>query len=105
MYVVIFRARVRAFDAEYSRTASRMRELALAQFGCLDFHAVTEGDNEVALSYWPDEAAIRAWRAHPEHVLAQQAGRERWYASYTVQVANITREYQGGEPRDADRSI
>jgi heme-degrading monooxygenase HmoA len=97
MYVVIFRARVRAFDAEYSATAARMRELALSQFGCLDFHAVTEGDREVALSYWPDEASIRAWRAHPEHLRAQQAGRERWYASYTVQIASITREYQGGE--------
>jgi heme-degrading monooxygenase HmoA len=96
MYVVIFRARVRAFDPDYFATAARMRELALAQFGCLDFHAVTEGDSEVALSYWPDEAAIRAWRAHPEHLLAQQAGRDRWYTSYSVQVAEITREYQGG---------
>jgi heme-degrading monooxygenase HmoA len=96
--VVIFRARLRAFDAEYSSTASRMRELALSQFGCLEFQAATEGDHEVALSYWPDEASIRAWRAHPEHLLAQQAGRERWYASYTVQVATISREYHGGEP-------
>jgi heme-degrading monooxygenase HmoA len=95
MYVVIFRARIRAFDAEYAQTAARMRDLALAQFGCLEFHAVSEGDSEVALSYWPDEASIRAWRAHPEHRLAQQAGRERWYASYTVQVATITREYAG----------
>lgn len=95
MYVVIFRARVRAFDAEYAQTAARMRDLALSQFGCLEFHAVSEGDSEVALSYWPDEASIRAWRAHPEHRLAQQAGRERWYASYTVQVATITREYAG----------
>jgi heme-degrading monooxygenase HmoA len=95
MYVVIFRARIRAFDAEYAQTAARMRDLALSQFGCLEFHAVSEGDSEVALSYWPDEASIRAWRAHPEHRLAQQAGRERWYASYTVQVATITREYTG----------
>jgi heme-degrading monooxygenase HmoA len=96
MYVVIFRARVRAFDAEYFATAARMRELALSQFGCLDFHALTEGDSEVALSYWPDEASIRAWRAHPEHLLAQQAGQARWYASYTVQVAEVTREYRRG---------
>jgi len=94
MFVVIFRARVRQFDAEYSRVAARMRELALGQFGCLEFHAVTEGDDEVALSYWPDEQSIRAWRNHPEHVLAQQAGRDRWYESYSVQVAQITREYR-----------
>ncbi len=99
MYVVIFRAQVRAFDAEYFAMATKMRELALSKFGCLDFHAVTEGDQEVALSYWPDEASIRAWREHPEHVVAQKAGRERWYVSYTVQVASITREYRRGEPR------
>lgn len=95
MYVVIFRARIRSFDAEYSRVAARMREIAFSQFGCLEFHAVTEGQEEVALSYWPSEAAIKAWRTHPEHVLAQKDGRERWYKSYSVQVCSITREYQG----------
>lgn len=94
MFVVIFRARVRAFDAEYSRVVTRMRELALNEFGCLEFHAVTEGENEVALSYWPSEEAIKAWKAHPEHVLAQKAGREKWYESYSVQVAAVTREYR-----------
>lgn len=94
MFVVIFRAQVRSLDAEYFRLATRMRELALAEFGCLEFHAVTEGESEVALSYWPSEAAITAWKAHPEHLLAQKAGRERWYASYSVQVACITRDYR-----------
>ena len=94
MWVVIFRARVRALDAEYARVAARMRELVLGEFGCVEFHAVSEGRDEVALSYWPSEAAIQAWRAHPEHVLAQQAGRERWYESYAVQVAEIGRDYR-----------
>ncbi len=94
MYVVIFRAKVRTLDEEYSRVAARMRELALSEFGCLAFHAVTEGADEVALSYWPSEEAIRAWKAHPEHVLAQQTGRTRWYASYSVEVAQVTREYR-----------
>ena len=93
MYVVIFRARIRSFDAEYSAIAARMRELALSEFGCLEFQAVTEGKDEVALSYWPSEESIRAWKAHPEHLLAQRSGRERWYESYTVQVAQIGREY------------
>lgn len=107
MYVVIFRAQVRSMDAEYSRVAARMRELAIGEFGCLGFHAVTEGRDEIALSYWPTEDAIKAWKSHPEHALAQQAGRERWYESYTVQVAAITREYQveclGVELRPATR--
>ena len=91
--VVIFRAKIRSFDDDYVTTANRMRDLALAEFGCLEFHAVCEDDNEVALSYWPDEESIRAWKAHPDHVLAQKSGKERWYDSYIVQVARIQREY------------
>lgn len=94
MFVVIFRAKVRQTDPQYTRIAARMRELALNEFGCLEFTAVTEGSDEIALSYWPSEDHIRAWKAHPEHVLAQQLGRERWYDAYTVQVAELTREYK-----------
>jgi heme-degrading monooxygenase HmoA len=94
MFIVIFRARIRTFDAEYSRLAERMRALALGEFGCLEFHAVTEGRDEIALSYWRDEESIRAWKEHPEHVLAQEAGRERWYESYSVQVAEVSRQYE-----------
>ncbi len=93
MIVVIFRARVRSVDDEYAKTAARLRELALTEFGCLEFHAVTEGRDEVALSYWPSEENIRAWNAHPEHREAQRLGRERWYESYSVQVATVERQY------------
>lgn len=94
MFVVIFRAKVRSADSEYTTVAARMRELALGQFGCLEFTAVTEGQDEIALSYWPNEESIRAWKSHSEHVLAQQLGRQRWYESYIVQIAEITREYR-----------
>ncbi len=94
MFVVIFRATARDLDAEYSTTAARLRELALSRFGCLDFTAVTEGDQEVALSYWPDEASIRAWKQHTDHLMAQQLGRERWYSGYSVEVAEIKRHYR-----------
>ncbi len=93
MFVVIFRATARQLDADYSATAARLRELALTQFGCLEFVAVTEGNQEVALSYWPDEASIRAWKQHTDHLMAQQLGRERWYSAYQVEVAEIKRQY------------
>jgi heme-degrading monooxygenase HmoA len=94
MYVVIFRAKIRMLDDEYAKVAARMRELALDEFGCIEFHSVTEVNEEVALSYWHDEESIRKWKTHGEHVLAQQLGKDRWYESYTVQVAQITREYR-----------
>lgn len=71
-----------------------LRELALNSFGCLDFVSVSEGTTEVAISYWPDEASIRKWKAHTDHLLAQKLGREKWYESYLVQVAEIKREYR-----------
>lgn len=94
MYVVIFRAKVRTLDDEYFRVAARMRELALTQFGCVEFQSVSEGNDEISLSYWADEASILAWKKHAEHVIAQQLGRERWYESYRVEIAAITRRYQ-----------
>lgn len=99
MLVVVFRARLRPLpgdlpDDEYLRTAQRLRELAFAEFGCLGFHACTEGLDEVALSYWPDRTSIRAWREHPEHVRAQELGRERWYESYSVEVCEVLQKYE-----------
>ncbi len=96
MIVVIFRAKMRSIDDEYLETAKRMRELAMTQFSCKEFHAVCEDGEEVALSYWPDEASIKAWREHPEHKEAQRRGQQKWYQSYRVEVANITREYPMG---------
>ncbi len=93
MLVVIFRATIAELDAEYSTTAQRLRDLAFKEFGCLAFHSTAEGNEEITLSYWPDEDSIRRWRAHPEHVTAQRLGRERWYRRWSVEVARIERTY------------
>lgn len=93
MYAVIFKAKIAKLDAEYSIMAARMRELAFEKYGCLDFVAVCEGEQEVAISYWPDEQSILAWKQDPEHLLAQQHGQKNWYQSYTVQVVEVKREY------------
>ena len=99
MFIVIFRAKIRAVDEEYSKMAMRLRELALSQFGCIEFHALTEGQHEIALSYWPDEDSIRAWKSHPEHIRAQQLGKSRWYESYSVEVARMERHYRAASDR------
>ncbi len=96
MFIVVFRAKVRGLDEEYSTVAARLRYLALNEFGCREFHSVMEDRNEVALSYWTSEEDIRAWKSHPEHIAAQARGKELWYESYSVQIANITREYSAG---------
>ncbi|NIB42701.1 antibiotic biosynthesis monooxygenase [Pseudomaricurvus alkylphenolicus] len=96
MYAVIFKAEVREFDETYFETANRMRDLALNEYGCTEFTACTEGNSELAISYWPDKDKIRAWKNNPEHRKAQQLGKSKWYKSYQVQIVEILHEY-GGE--------
>jgi heme-degrading monooxygenase HmoA len=93
MYAVIFRAEIAQLDAEYLATAARMRELAMERYGCRDFTACTEGNREIAISYWDSEEQILAWKRDREHLAAQKKGRTSWYASYTVEVARIERAH------------
>lgn len=103
MFIVIFRAIAKNLDADYSKMAAELRAIALNEFHCVDFKAVTEGRDEVALSYWNTLEDIQHWKAHPLHQKAQQLGRERWYESYSVEIAEIQRHYGdgGGVHRDA----
>lgn len=97
MYAVIFKAVTGIQDDEYGKTVERMRELAFEKYGCLEFFAVTEGNQEVAISYWRDEESIVKWKTDSEHTLAQELGRSKWYESYTVEVVEIKRKYSFGK--------
>ena len=94
MFAVIFRAKPGVQDDEYGKTVARMRELAFDKYGCLDFIAATEGEQEIAISYWESEEVIKKWKSDSEHSLAQDTGRTKWYESYIVQVVEIKREYK-----------
>jgi heme-degrading monooxygenase HmoA len=91
MYAVIFKAIVGELDDEYSRMAQRLKDLAFEQYGCRDFVSVTEGNEEIAISYWDTEQQIRDWKNDPEHRLAQTRGRERWYRSFSVEICEVIR--------------
>lgn len=93
MFAVIFRAKTGQQDQDYIDTVNKMRELAFEKYGCLDFIAVTEGGEEIAISYWPSEQAILAWKSDPEHHQAQVLGREKWYQAYSVEIVEIKRKY------------
>lgn len=93
MYAVIFRAEINTLDAEYSVMAKRMRELAITEYGCVEFVSTTEGNSEIAISYWNDLEQVKAWKQDKEHLEAQSLGKRRWYKKYNVQVVEIIREY------------
>ena len=94
MYAVIFRATINELDETYAETAARMRDVATNKYGCVEFISVTERNQEIAISYWNDEAQIKSWKQDPEHQVAQKLGRSKWYKSYQVQVAEIIRDYK-----------
>lgn len=93
MYAVIFKAEIKELDQSYTDIASRMRELAKSKYGCIEFTALLEGTQEIAISYWDNEAQIIAWKQDPEHIKAQELGRSQWYKCYQVQIVKVEREY------------
>jgi len=94
MYAVIFKAKIRELDEAYQEMAARMRELAMDEYGCIEFVSVTEGNQEIAISYWANLNDIKTWKQNAEHLAAQKLGKSKWYESYHVQIVEIMREYQ-----------
>ena len=93
MYAVIFRAEINEIDELYSEMASRMRELATKEYGCIEFTTCMEGGHEIAISYWPSKESIQAWKNNPEHQQAQLFGKSKWYKTYQVQVVDVLNQY------------
>lgn len=92
---VIFAAQKTGHDAQgYAVAASAMDALAAQQPGYLGMdHAGGPDGFGITVSYWADDASAKAWRDNPEHRAAREAGRDRWYAHYTLHVARIERGY------------
>jgi heme-degrading monooxygenase HmoA len=94
-YAVIFTSvRTPADPAGYETMAERMVELARQQPGFLGVESARGADGlGITVSYWASEAAIRQWREHTEHLVAQQRGRGEWYAKFELRVARVERAY------------
>jgi heme-degrading monooxygenase HmoA len=94
-FAVVFTSmRTRHDDVGYAAMARAMDELARSQPGFLGVDSA-RGDDRlgITVSYWSSLDAIRTWKQNSEHLAAQRLGRERWYASYTLRVAKIERDY------------
>jgi heme-degrading monooxygenase HmoA len=73
--------------------ADRMVELGSAQPGFLGVESVRNAHGVgITVSYWSSLAAIRNWRAHAEHQVAQSQGRSNWYREYRLRVCRVERE-------------
>jgi heme-degrading monooxygenase HmoA len=92
---VIFVSRRSRADAEgYGRAAAEMEAEVAKADGYIGHDSVGGGDGRgITISYWRDEAAAAAWRAHARHSEVRAQGRADWYDYYRLVVAEVTRAY------------
>lgn len=98
-YAVIFTSLRSDVEEGYGAMADRMMQLAGQQPGFLGAESVRDANGlGITVSYWTDEKAIAAWRAHSEHQQAQKAGQRVWYSDYCLRVARVERAYRKATP-------
>ncbi len=57
------------------------------------FESLANPGKLLSLSFWRDEAAVKAWRNTEEHRQAQAAGRGGVFAGYRLRIAHVVRDY------------
>ena len=103
-YAVIFTAVMADDMTGYADMSQRMNELIQELPGYIGKYHSMEGKREITISYWENLEAVKAWKAHPEHQIAQQLGRSKWYADYQVEVARIDKFYTS-HPRNSNECL
>jgi heme-degrading monooxygenase HmoA len=96
MVVVVFRSRLKpgADEAELTAMAERMYALGTAMPGFISYRDYQSADGEsLSLVEFESLEALAAWRDHPEHRQAQEAGRARFFAEYRITVCQSVREH------------
>lgn len=57
------------------------------------FQSLKDPGKLLSLSFWRDEAAVKAWRDQPAHREAQRLGRNGVFAGYRLRVVSVVRDY------------
>jgi heme-degrading monooxygenase HmoA len=105
--VVVFKITHRAdLDrSEYEKLGERMGELVSAMPGFLGMDYAATGEGELLVARFESHQALDAWRDQPDHKVAQQLGRERYFAHYRIEVCEFARSYEfdAGDAARADQ--
>ncbi|HEX9961045.1 MAG TPA: antibiotic biosynthesis monooxygenase [Pyrinomonadaceae bacterium] len=91
-YAVIFCSARTGDDDGYDELAARMAELTAAQDGFLGMEHARSDNLGITICYWKSLEAIARWRAHEEHLLAQQKGYETFYQAFATRVCKVERD-------------
>lgn len=94
-YSVIFTSKRSNEDSDgYEKTSLRMIELAKNQKGFIEAESSRDSNGfGITVSYWKSIQDIKIWKAHAEHVIAQEFGRIKWYDSFSTRICRVEKEY------------
>jgi heme-degrading monooxygenase HmoA len=71
----------------------KMHAIVSTMPGFVSVKLFTAEDGEaLALAEFESLESLQAWKEYPEHVVAQQRGRDEFFAAYHVQVCSVIRE-------------
>jgi heme-degrading monooxygenase HmoA/ketosteroid isomerase-like protein len=98
--LIVFRSRLQSGDqSRYHAHAASMYERAQAMPGFVSAKDFTAEDGErVNIIEWESGDTLAGWRDDPTHQSAMNAGREGYYAEYSIHVTSILRSarFQAG---------
>ncbi|AWM02333.1 antibiotic biosynthesis monooxygenase family protein [Bradyrhizobium amphicarpaeae] len=78
---------------EHDRLGARMYDLVSRMPGFLSIKSFKADDGEeVTVFRFASEAALEAWRTHPEHVETMRRGHAEFYDSGFLQICKVIRE-------------
>ena len=94
MLVILFRSRLSEDAGEdYQEKAAEMLVYAKTQPGFVDSKQYTGEDGErLTIVKWKDRESLDAWKNNARHREAKERGRDRWYASYDIEIAEVIDE-------------
>lgn len=97
MIAVIFEVEPRdGRAAEYFDIAAGLRDELVKIDGFVSierFESLATPGRYLSLSFWRDEAAVRAWREHAGHQVAQEKGKAGIFEDFRIRVAEVIRDY------------
>ena len=83
-------------EGRYLDLAAALRDELQAIDGFVSverFRSLADPDKLLSLSFFRDEAAVRAWRTRPHHRATQGQGRGGVFRDYRLRIAGVLRDY------------
>jgi len=97
MHAVIFEVEPRdGYETDYLDLATSLKADLEKIDGFISverFRSLNQENKLLSLSFWRDAEAVKRWREHARHRLAQAKGRDAVFADYRISVAEIERQY------------